>query len=113
MNCYYHQNHTAVGICKNCSKGICFECASDLGNGIACKNKCEEEVKDINKIIFRGKRTHKVIATSSVISMALGIYFIILGKSFLNATLSYSSITVGVLLLLAAIFNLINTLKKR
>ena len=42
MNCFNHPNIPAVGICKYCQKGLCMECALDLGHGIACKNHREE-----------------------------------------------------------------------
>jgi hypothetical protein len=55
MVCYYHQSAQAVGICKNCHKGICAECAVDVGNGLACKGHCESEVAAINNVFERGK----------------------------------------------------------
>ena len=55
MNCYYHQSHPAVGICKNCQKGICDECAVDIGNGLACKNQCETQVMIINDFFKKSK----------------------------------------------------------
>ena len=42
MNCFNHPDVPAVGICKACQKGLCKECAFDLGHGIACKNHREE-----------------------------------------------------------------------
>jgi hypothetical protein len=45
MKCFYHNDKDAVGICKSCEKGLCIDCAVDLGKGLACKNHCEEDVK--------------------------------------------------------------------
>jgi hypothetical protein len=42
MNCFNHPDVPAVGICKACQKGLCMECAIDLGHGIACRNHREE-----------------------------------------------------------------------
>jgi len=36
MNCFYHPQVSAVGICKYCQKGLCTECAVDLGHGMGC-----------------------------------------------------------------------------
>jgi hypothetical protein len=47
MNCFRHQDSSAVGLCKTCFKAVCPECAADVGNGLACKNSCEE--KSCNK----------------------------------------------------------------
>jgi hypothetical protein len=49
MNCYHHQDKAAIGICKSCMKGVCSECATEIGNGLACKNSCENEVMLINQ----------------------------------------------------------------
>ena len=44
MKCFYHQDRDAVGICKSCERGVCAECAVDLGKGLACAGKCEDDV---------------------------------------------------------------------
>jgi len=54
MNCFYHPTIVAVGICKSCSKGLCPVCAADLGKGLACKGRCEEDVKAVTELIDRG-----------------------------------------------------------
>jgi len=53
MNCFYHPTVVAVGICKSCGKGLCQECAVDLGKGLACKGHCEEDVKAVMQLIDR------------------------------------------------------------
>jgi hypothetical protein len=58
MNCYYHPNVQSVGICKNCQKGLCVECAVDVGNGLACKNQCETAVLEINDIFQRTRNQY-------------------------------------------------------
>jgi hypothetical protein len=60
MKCFYHPQIDAVAICKNCSKGICFECAVDVGNGVACKGKCEAEVQAVNQMIQRGIKNRNI-----------------------------------------------------
>lgn len=45
MNCFYHHERPAVGICKQCLKGLCPECAVDLERGLACRDRCEPAVK--------------------------------------------------------------------
>ena len=44
MRCFYHQEREAVGICSSCRRGICDECARDIGKSIACSGQCEEDV---------------------------------------------------------------------
>lgn len=41
MNCYYHPEVPAVGVCKSCGRGICTACAAEVEHGIACRERCE------------------------------------------------------------------------
>lgn len=59
MKCFYHNNSDAVGICKNCNKGICVACAVEVGNGLACGGRCEAEVGAVNELIQRNKASHQ------------------------------------------------------
>ncbi len=59
MKCYYHNESDAVGICKSCAKGLCPECAADVGNGIACKDRCEAKVEALVDLIERNKTAYK------------------------------------------------------
>jgi hypothetical protein len=45
VNCFYHQNEPAIGICKSCGKGVCRECAVDFTQGLACRGRCEDDVQ--------------------------------------------------------------------
>lgn len=60
MNCYKHSHNSAVGICKTCFKAVCPECAADVGNGLACKNSCEEKVLELNEMWERSARIYGV-----------------------------------------------------
>ena len=57
MKCFYHAQADAVGTCKNCYKGVCRECAADLGDGLACKGRCEPAVEACNTMIRRNVRS--------------------------------------------------------
>jgi hypothetical protein len=50
MNCFYHPTIVAVGTCKSCGKGLCPECADDLGKGLACKKHCEDQVQGLIRL---------------------------------------------------------------
>ncbi len=60
MNCYYHQNKVAIGICKYCQRGLCSDCAAHAGDSLACKNLHEEQVQSMEllmqKNILQSKR---------------------------------------------------------
>ena len=31
MKCFNHHEHDAVGVCKYCMKGVCEQCATEVG----------------------------------------------------------------------------------
>jgi hypothetical protein len=53
MRCFYHKDKDAVGSCKSCGKGLCVECAVDLGKGLACRGRCEESARAIIELVDR------------------------------------------------------------
>ncbi len=58
MHCFCHQSVEAVGACKNCGRGLCPTCAVDVDNGLACRARCEEEVRSLNRVIARNKTAY-------------------------------------------------------
>jgi hypothetical protein len=87
MRCFNHSENRAVGLCKNCLKGVCPDCLSDTGNGLACKTACEERVKaldDYNDLAMtQGLKSLTYIQKSgkgtSLFALILGVLFIIGG----------------------------------
>ena len=51
MTCFYHHDRFSVGGCKSCGKGLCSECAVDLGKGLACRDHCEDDVRALIALI--------------------------------------------------------------
>jgi hypothetical protein len=97
MNCFYHQDHVAVGVCKSCGKGLCRECATDLGKGLACKGRCEEDVEGVIQLVERNvllmkspASRQKLVAESKANierSIAIGLgssawFYLVLGALF-------------------------------
>ena len=76
MNCFYHPQITALGICRNCQKGLCADCLADLKNGRACKNKCENELSEVVAMIDRNKKAWELESNSQ---FGTGIFWIIIG----------------------------------
>ncbi len=58
MNCFHHPTVVAVGICKNCHRGLCSDCAAPAPNGLACRGRCETEVEALDRIVQRSKTAH-------------------------------------------------------
>lgn len=45
MNCFYHPEIPALGVCKHCSKGVCGRCAIDNSNqGLSCSVSCQQKL---------------------------------------------------------------------
>ena len=84
MKCFYHSIVDAVGICKNCSRGICSDCAAELLNGIACQNRCEAEVEAVNNLINRNKtayqKTSSAYSRNALIFLLLGVLFLVYSR---------------------------------
>jgi uncharacterized membrane protein len=96
MKCFYHPDADAVAICKNCNKGLCSECAVDVGNGIACKNNCEDKVIALNKtinlntkILKSSTRTFKIL---SILCLIIGIISLVFGYLLISSELIFLSI---------------------
>jgi hypothetical protein len=77
MNCYRHSEIASIGTCKACQKGLCRDCVTDTGNGLACKDSCEQEVREVNEMWERSKRIYGIgkynsrIPTSGVLIWSL------------------------------------------
>lgn|GEM_PF-288787 len=85
VKCNYHPDREATGICKCCSRGLCADCQVDVGNGLACRDKCEDNVRAVNAYVEQNMRT-----TSSVFKSARrttyysALFFAALGTIFFS-----------------------------
>ena len=102
-----------MAICKNCQRALCPECARELENGIACKDRCEEQVEFINSVYNRNLKaiTHRkrFILRTFLFPFIAGLIFLIYGiYSFTGHGLDYFLISVGSLFVLSSLFTLLN-----
>jgi hypothetical protein len=105
MKCFYHTTTNAIAICKNCGRGLCVDCAAEVENGIACKNRCESDVKAMIKVFQQSKKAFENYRNAYAVSAAwvglVGIGFII--SSFILTRLTGFLIFMGLLFLLGAV----------
>ena len=80
MHCFYHQDIDAVAVCKNCGRGLCVTCAVDIGNGLACQNRCEDEARALNRVISRNKSAHE---TTSGAYWRVALFYGVVGAAFI------------------------------
>src|SRR4051794_41083631 len=71
MRCFYHQDKDAVGSCKSCGKGLCAECAVDLGKGLACRGRCEETARAIIELVDRNIQLSTAPAKAQLVAPAV------------------------------------------
>jgi hypothetical protein len=76
MICYNHPEEQAHGICKNCNKGICAKCSTDLGDGLACTASCIDNVEKVNTLVYKNVKTSKVTSNKYTV---FGILYIVVG----------------------------------
>lgn len=74
MRCFNHPERDAIGSCKTCCKGLCLECAADMGHGLACKGVHEQQVESLNALFLRGAKMQGTIAKSKYVASAFNIF---------------------------------------
>lgn len=90
MNCFQHPHNSAVGICKTCFKALCSECVADVGNGLACKNSCEEKVLELNEMWERSAKIYGIGKYKSRIpSTGVLLWFLISMVIWVNFGIDY------------------------
>ena len=109
MNCFYHTSVEAIGICKSCAKGICVECATDTGHGLACKGRCEPQVIRIASLAERNFKHQTTVMRLRLIAPVLLLF---LGSVFLFEGLAEKNVpnfvsTIGGAFLLFGVIDLL------
>ncbi len=74
MNCFVHSIAPAVGICKQCGRGLCCDCAAEVEQSLACKGRCEAAVASLNELNDRAKTAyHKAAGSYTKIATVIGL----------------------------------------
>ena len=117
MKCFFHQDRDAVGVCKSCERGICPECAVDLGKGLACRGRCEEDARKIITAIEINARSAPGVTTmlrqARSTKLHFAFFFLVFGMMFFAWGLSssvYLSVAFGALLCLFGILSLVRAM---
>jgi len=117
MNCYYHPDKSAVGLCKYCQRGLCVNCAANAGDSLACKNLHEEQVLSMEllmqKNILQSKRVGSDYVRNTIFYGSVGILFTAFGASQLNwlGMQAVVYLLIGLALLWAAVANYLESRK--
>ncbi len=85
MNCFYHAERAAVGMCKQCGRGLCVECAALVDDTLACRDRHEEQVRGLNLVAQRGilqaTRIRSGYIRNTVFYGLVGVLFVGFGLS--------------------------------
>ena len=63
MNCFYHPATPAVGLCKHCQRGLCPQCAAQVDDVLACKQRHENEIHKSEQLAARNLFQSKRVAS--------------------------------------------------
>ena len=120
MSCFYHHDRESVGGCKSCGKALCPECAVDLGKGLACRGRCEEDVRSLIALIDRNIRlapqTARILDSSRKVRSSTAIFNLVFGAVFIAWGLSNTErfsfiIILGVCFLAFGVYGLVQARK--
>jgi sulfite exporter TauE/SafE len=117
VNCYYHPDQPAVGLCKHCQRGLCSDCAADADGSLACKDRHEKQVRAIDELAVRNLlqagRVGSVYRRNAIFYTLVGMLFGGFGLTQIR-WLGWQGIflaTIGFFLLYAAITNYLESRK--
>lgn len=117
MNCFYHPDKPAIGLCKYCQRGLCSDCAAYAGDSLACKNLHENNVVAMEalmrKNILQSKRVGSDYVRNTIFYGIVGILFTVFGVSQLKwlGLQAVVYLMIGLALLWAAIANYLESRK--
>ncbi len=117
MNCYYHPDQSAIGVCKHCQRGLCSECATLVDDVLACKNRHEAQVHELTllaqKNILQSKRVGSDYVRNTIFYGSVGVLFSAFGASQLKwlGLQAVVYLMIGLALLWAALANYLESRK--
>lgn len=80
MHCYRHAPEPAVGVCRSCGRGVCTQCARDLGPSLACSDECAQRVNRNEALIANGEAGYRMARRGSFIAV---VFPLLLGAMLL------------------------------
>ncbi len=119
MNCFYHQEVPAIGVCKHCGRGLCERCVALVDDTLACRDRHEEQVRGMNLLAARSlvqaRRAGAGYVRNAVFYGLVGVLFAVFGAvqlRFLGLQAVFFML-IGLFLLYAAAANFLESLKLR
>ena len=111
MNCFYHPDRPAIGLCKYCQRGLCADCAAIVDDVLACQHRHEDEVHKLEQLaarnLFQSKRVGSSYMRNAIFYGLVSVLFAgfgIIQYRFLGLQAAFF-IMIGLFLLYAASAN--------
>jgi hypothetical protein len=90
MRCHRHPEVEAIGVCLACLRGVCAECGAEVGRALACRARCEVDVRrllDLREFNLKQpviqatviQRTRRIQTLAGIFLIFSGIGVIVLG----------------------------------
>ena len=117
MNCYYHPDKLALGLCKHCQRGLCSDCAALVEDVLACKDQHEGQVHELLELskqnILKSKRAGSDYVRNTIFYGSVGVLFTIFGASQIKwlGLQAIVYLIIGLALLWAALANYLESRK--
>jgi hypothetical protein len=119
MQCFYHPDRPALGVCTHCQRGICSECLTVVEDRLACRDRHEEQVRGTNQLLSRNmvqaRRMGSGYIRNAIFYGLVGVLFAGFGAMqfrFLGLEAVFFML-IGLFLLYAAGANLLESRKYR
>jgi hypothetical protein len=81
MNCFYHRERPAIGICTYCHRGLCEECSAIVEDSLTCKDRHEIQVSELQLWARRGAMQTKQAVSAHLRS---AIFYTLVGMLFMG-----------------------------
>ncbi len=117
MQCFYHPSQPAVGVCQACGRGLCRECAAEVNERLACRDRHEAMVRSLDDLtqhaLTQRRRTRTIYLRNAAFYFLSGGAFVAFGASQLRwmGMTALLLLVLGVFLLLAALFHFLESRK--
>jgi hypothetical protein len=91
MKCFFHHDCDAVALCHWCNRGLCPDCAVEVSDWLACRDRCESAVA---RAIHVGQastalleQTEKARGVNRLASISLSVF--VLASGLLISAIGY------------------------
>jgi hypothetical protein len=83
VQCFTHQDQTAVGVCRTCGRGLCPACTAEVEGGLACAGRCEGDVIALARMLAAEQanlaQAQKLTAAGRSSIVGVGWFLIVAG----------------------------------